>query len=256
MRRIALALVLAFGFAWPQTASAQAMQDALRAFDALAREDWQLAEFYATRAVEAGTLAPGDHAAVTAYRGDARRHLGDLAGAIADYTRALDAGLPPAFAARTLSNRGITLFGTGNYDRAMTDFTEAIRRDPAFAEPLVNRGATHLQLGRLDRAFDDLTQAIRLNANNPRAFTNRGQVYMELQFFEEAVDDFTTAMDLSPTPEAAIVPLFNRGLAWEALGEEGEAFQDFALAYDLAPDHPQYWEKYIEYGLMAPPGAR
>jgi tetratricopeptide (TPR) repeat protein len=103
--------------------------------------------------------------------------------------------------------------------------------------------------GRLDPAFQDFADALKISPDNARAYSNRGQAYMQLEFYEEAVADFTAAIDNTTDPEEAVVPLFNRGLAWEALGEEGEAREDFALAYELAPDEPTYQDKFLEYGL-------
>ena len=102
------------------------------------------------------------------------------------------------------------------------------------------------------RALADHTQAIRINPNNNRAFNNRGQVYLRLQFWEEAVEDFTTAIDLAPSEREAVIALFNRGRAWEGLGEDADARADFELAHDLAPDDPDYREKFIEYGFIRP----
>ena len=77
MRFFAILFTLAGSLLLSVSAFAQTPgQDALRAFDALRAGDWELANVYATRALEAGTLAPGDQAAVYGYRGDARRHLG------------------------------------------------------------------------------------------------------------------------------------------------------------------------------------
>jgi tetratricopeptide (TPR) repeat protein len=131
MRFFAILFILAGSLLFSVSAFAQTPgQDALRAFDALRAGDWELANVYATRALEAGTLAPGDQAAVYGYRGDARRHLDDLQDAVLDYTRALDLGLPPAYAARVYNNRGMAMFAADLYGNAVEDYTAAIQSSP------------------------------------------------------------------------------------------------------------------------------
>lgn len=251
MRVLLTSLAAAFSIVLASAAMAQAPnQDATRAFEALRAGDWELAQAYATLALEAGTLAPGDQAAVYGYRGDARRHLDKLDDAVLDYTHALELGLPPPFAARVYNNRGMALFAGDLYDNAIADYTAAIRLDPTFSEAFVNRGVVYLLNGVLDAAFQDFAAALKANPNNGRAYSNRGQAFMQLEYFEEAIADFTAAIDAMTDPAEAVVPLFNRGLAWEALGEEDEAFEDFALAHELAPDEPTYRDKYLEYGLV------
>lgn len=250
MRSFTVTIALACSLLVAAAAGAQTPgQDALRAFDALRVGDWELANAYATRAIEEGGLAPGDQAAVYGYRGDARRHLDDLQNAVLDYTRALDLGLPPAYAARVHNNRGMAMFAADLYANAVEDYTAAIRLDPQFSEAYVNRGVVYLLNGRLEPAFQDFADALKISPDNARAYSNRGQAYMQIEFYEEAVADFTAAIDNMTDLEQAVVPLFNRGLAWEALGEDDEAREDFALAYELAPDEPTYRDKYLEYGL-------
>jgi tetratricopeptide (TPR) repeat protein len=258
MRRFLLLLVACFAlsFAAPatmaQVAPETAMQDALRAFDALRQGNWQLAQFYATRALDAGTLARGDQAGVMSYRADARRRQGDYGGAIDDYSQALAIGLPPQFAARVHNNRAQAHLGMARADLALQDYTRAVTLDPTFAEAFNNRGALQSLNGMHDQAIADHNTAIRLNPNNSRAFSNRAQAYLRLKFYEEAIEDFTTAMDLALAADEAVVALFNRGLAWEGLGIEDEARADFALAFEMDPGEEAYREKFLEYGLIRP----
>lgn len=254
MRRLlfALLLVLVAPSAYAQTAVPTAMADALSAFRALSQGDWTLAEAFATKALNAGTLATGDQAAVYGYRGDARRHQDKHQDAIDDYSTAISIGLPAQFAARVFNARGLSLVEVNEMALALQDYTHAIQLDATFAEAFNNRGSVYLLLDDYDRALADHTQAIRLNPDNNRAFNNRGQVYLRLRFWEEAVDDFTTAINLAPSQREAVIALFNRGRAWEGLGEDDEARADFELAHELAPDDPDYREKYIEYGFIRP----
>ena len=50
----------------------------------------------------------------------------------------------------------------GEYDRAISDFTEAIRLDPKLASAYYNRGIAYENKGEHDKAIADYTEAIRL----------------------------------------------------------------------------------------------
>ena len=51
----------------------------------------------------------------------------------------------------------------GDHDKAIADFTEAIRLNPNDAEAYYSRGCEYFEKGDHDRAIADFTEAIRLN---------------------------------------------------------------------------------------------
>ena len=81
-------------------------------------------------------------AAALANRGVARARLGDLDGAIDDYTRALD--LAPGDG-DILFDRGNAWAAKGEYQRAMADFRRAAETDPRRAQALFRNAAIELQ---------------------------------------------------------------------------------------------------------------
>ncbi|MDA0654408.1 MAG: tetratricopeptide repeat protein [Proteobacteria bacterium] len=247
LRHLLLPLLLLCVLA-PGLARAQAQQDGLLAYQALAAGDFALAEFYASRALAAGGLRPPDQAAVLSYRGDARRRMGRFDEAAADYAEAIEIGLPTEFAARVLNNRGIALFGLQRFEEAIRAYEGALALSPAFVEAMDNLGATWLRVGDARAALEAFNDAVRLDPENARARNNRGRAYLDLEFYDEALADFTAALDLG-TPSPA-TPLFNRGIAHERLGDRAAAAADFAAAQQLRPDEPTYQEKFREYGLV------
>ncbi len=86
-------------------------------------------------------------AVALANRGVARARLGDLDGAIEDYTQAL--GLAPKDA-DILFNRGNAWLAKRESQRAMTDFVRAIEADPGHAQALFRYAA--VELGREPRS--------------------------------------------------------------------------------------------------------
>ena len=63
------------------------------------------------------------------------------------------------------------------YDRAIADFTQAIRLDPNDTKAYTERGSAYNAKGDNDRAIADFTQALRLNSNDVAAYNNRGNAY-------------------------------------------------------------------------------
>lgn len=60
------------------------------------------------------------------------------------------------------------------YDKAINDFSEAIRLDPNVAIIYFNRGNAYYDHGNLDKACSDYNEAIRLDPNFARAYVGRG----------------------------------------------------------------------------------
>jgi tetratricopeptide (TPR) repeat protein len=247
LRRTAV-LVIILCALLPAAAMAQATQDGLLAYQALNAGDFELAEFYATRALESGELRRPDHAAVLTYRGDALRRMGRFEEAVVDYTEAVETGLPPEFAARALNNRGIALFGMLRFEEAIRSYRGALELDPEFVEAMDNLGTTLMRIDELPEALEAFNAAIAIDPSNPRARNNRGRAFLELEFYEEALVEFTAAIELGAGGLAT--PVFLRGITYERLGDREAARADLARALELRPGEPTYQEKFREYGLI------
>ena len=61
----------------------------------------------------------------------------------------------------------------GDYERAISDYTEAIRLDPKYSTAYANRGFAWLQKGDLDRAIGDYDRAIELSPKTASSHANR-----------------------------------------------------------------------------------
>ena len=94
--------------------------------------------------------------------GEAKSDKGDLDGAIADYTLAIQ--LNPKFA-RAYHIRGNAKFRKGDLDGAIADLSQAIQLGPKDAEAYSLRGAAKQSKGDLDGAIADRNQARQLDPN-------------------------------------------------------------------------------------------
>jgi TIR domain/Tetratricopeptide repeat len=70
--------------------------------------------------------------------------------------------------AKKAFEQGNAAVDSGNYDRAIADFNEAIRLNPSYALALGNRGLVYAKKDSYDRAIADFDEAIRLCLNVQR----------------------------------------------------------------------------------------
>lgn len=85
-----------------------------------------------------------------------------------------------------------------DYDRAITDATEAIRLDPNHAIAYATRAATYRDKKDYDQAVTDATKAIRLNPKYAFAHQVRAEIYWEMEDYDRSIVDATEAIRLAP----------------------------------------------------------
>lgn len=164
---------------------------------------------------------------------------GDVSGAIAAYTKAVE--LDPDFAA-AYNNRGVAYSQQKDYEAAVKDLTRAIALDPKLASAYTNRGSALRSLKRIEEAVADYTKSIELGPS-PEAFYNRGAAYEEKGDADAALADYTRAVELDPKLAPAYV---NRGIVLLQKGREAEADKDFEIGFKLDPGLRQQVGVYIE----------
>jgi|GEM_PF-802550 len=173
-------------------------------------------------------------------RGNARRDLGDLTGAISDYDRAI--ALDPQDVA-AYNNRGNARRAQGDLTGAISDYDQAIAFDPQFAGAYYNRGNARRDQGDLTGAISDYDQAIALDLQFAGAYYNRGNVRRDLGNLTGAISDYDQAIALDPQDVAAYN---NRGNARSFQGDLTGAISDYDQAIAL---DPQDADAYVNRGV-------
>ena len=74
---------------------------------------------------------------------------------------------------------GNTKYYLGDYKGAITDYTQAIRLNPDYADAYYNRGNAKSKLGQHFAAIADYDIAIRLNPDDAGAYYNRGNAKIQ-----------------------------------------------------------------------------
>jgi tetratricopeptide (TPR) repeat protein len=150
-------------------------------------------------------------------------------------TRLLEPGRSGVNVAAVYLQRGNAWFAKGDYDSAITDYGEAINRNPKFIDAYQNRGRALFKRGDFDRANKDFSEAIRLNPRSIHAFNDRGLSLYNKGEFDLAIKDFTKAISLDSKFAAAYN---NRGLAFRDKRKLDNAIADYDEVIKLAPDDP------------------
>ncbi len=167
---------------------------------------------------------------------------------IAACTRNIQSG---RFIGRNLAvaftNRGLAYKRKGQLDRAIADYSEAIRLKPDDAQVFNNRGNAYYYDGQLDLAIKDYDDAIRLKPDLAVAFSNRGNVYRKQGQFDRAIEEYDKALHFEPDDSQVFA---DRGLAYEKKGEPSQALRDFEKAHALGFRHPLLLKKLREAGTV------
>jgi tetratricopeptide (TPR) repeat protein len=152
--------------------------------------------------------------------------------------------LRPKFV-RAYLERGRAFHGKHDYRRAIGDYTEALRLDPACAEALVLRGEAALPHtsfgppGNKQKAAIDFQAALPLiRGQTPKAYILRGDARRGLAScgkgtLNDAIADYSTAIELDPNSQEAYV---SRGYAFRDKDDYNRAIADFTRAIKLNPN--------------------
>ena len=195
--------------------------------------------------IDAGLDSGVNAAAVYCNSGFAKAAKGDLDGAIADYTRAIE--LDPSYA-RAYNNRGIVEAAMGVLDAAIADYNHAIVLDPSYAKAFNNRGIAEAARGNPDAAIADYTRAISLEPTDALVFLNRGSVKQSGGDLDGAIADYTRAIELNSKYTYAYC---SRGSARQTKGDLDGALADYNRAIELKPEFaPPYYNRGLVKATM------
>jgi tetratricopeptide (TPR) repeat protein len=136
---------------------------------------------------------------------------------------------------------GRTAFRKQNYDLAITEYTEAIRLKPDYADAYISRGTCYDLKGEYDKAIADYNEAILLDPTEPSAYYNRACDYSHKGDHDKAIVDYNEAIRLKPDYVKAYT---NRGNAYEEKGDDDKAIADYDEAIRLDPKFaPAYYNR-------------
>lgn len=180
-------------------------------------------------AIATGKLNDDDLATSYNNRGMAYAATGAPDKALADYTMAIK--IAPLYGPAYL-NRGNVLLNADRYDEAIADFTRAIVTFPGYALAYNSRGAAYFSKGDNTAALADLDTAIKLKPDYGNTYSNRGRVYASSGDNAKALADFTQAIRFKPQDPDNYD---ERGVVRSAGDDDNGAIADFTKAIELDP---------------------
>ncbi len=98
--------------------------------------------------------------------------------------------------ARARFDRAMQRAKADDIDRALADFTEAIKIDPRFAEAYLQRGQTRFKNGDADGAIADFTRTIELDQRHAAAYRARGMAMHYKSQDDAAIADLSKAIEI------------------------------------------------------------
>jgi tetratricopeptide (TPR) repeat protein len=132
------------------------------------------------------------------------------------------------------SIRGLDFYKKSDYDRAIKEYTDAIKLDSnndfANASAYYYRGLAYYHKYEYNEAIRDLNRAILLNPTKATAYYYRGVVYYHKNEYDNAIRDFNEAIFLDPSDPTAY---YYRGVAYHELRKNAQAQADFDKAKQL-----------------------
>jgi tetratricopeptide (TPR) repeat protein len=137
----------------------------------------------------------------------------------------------------TYNNRGIVAAIEGRYETAISEFTRAFRKDPAYANAYFNRGLVYVAIGQLGPAISDFSQTIEIDPEFTDAYSRRGQLYVSMNQYDQAISDFTKVIEKNPNCNDLY---FRRAMVFFAQGQYDNTWKDV--------------HKLQNRGLIIPPG--
>ena len=133
---------------------------------------------------------------------------------------------------------------------SLTEYTEAIRRNPDSAEVYFQRGLARASRNQDPRAIADYDEALRMNPDFTAAYFHRGCLKDYLapresrdaarrELLRSAIEDFDAAIRLDLEPSLLSHAYYRRGTAKYNLDRYEAAIADLDEALSLDPENPE-----------------
>ena len=172
-----------------------------------------------------------------------KHQSGDLDGAIADYGAVI--ALKPA-SPIIYNNRGYAWITKGDRAKAIADYAKAAELEPKTVKFRENLANARRDAGDRTGALADLSKLVSLEPGNPFRHYMRGDLKDYMGDFAGAVKDFSRCLELRPD---AWPVYFRRGRARQAQGDLKGALVDYDKSVSGNPEHEDFAWAYREIVL-------
>ena len=177
-----------------------------------------------TRAIQSGKYRGKELSDLYYNRAINWQDAGQIDRAIADYSEAVKHNPENAEA---LFNRGRAYTEKSQHDRAIEDYTASIKIDPKSPDAYNNRGRAYQEKGDADQALANFNEAIKIDPKHARAYENRADVHFRQSRFKDALDGYNKVLQIDPS---RVWSIYGRGMAKMKTGDEAGGKKDISAA--------------------------
>lgn len=139
--------------------------------------------------------------------------------------------------------RGDELLRQEYLDSALVEFEAAAKLSPQLADPHSRMGGIYRRMGDYEKAISCFVEAIRRDPFSFEDTLNLAQLYHFTERLKEAVQAYLHAVELRPEDVDSNLSL---GVCYQQLGDVDQALERFEKAIALDPDRPH---AYINLGV-------
>lgn len=125
---------------------------------------------------------------------------------------------------------GIEKENQQKHKEAIKDFTNAIKKDPNFAEAFFARGIVKMNTSNFPAALEDFNEAIRINPKQISAIYNRAGIYANTEKFDKALLDLNSVINIDEKFPSALTL---RGQIKSVLNDDDGSCKDFQRAKEI-----------------------
>ncbi|CAD8126302.1 unnamed protein product [Paramecium sonneborni] len=132
--------------------------------------------------------------------------------------------------AKFYAARGNAYMQTGQYQRALFDFSTAVRFEENNAEHYGARGNCFLQLGEVNDALKEYDKAIQIKSTDGFLFLNRALVYARLDNYKKAIEDYQQALKYLKDSNAQFKAHFHMGNCYRQIKSYDQSIEHLQKA--------------------------
>jgi len=202
---------------------------------------------YAEALLKSGKLAEGLKEAQTVAQqnknsaeaqntlGDAYRLSGDYNQAVTAYTEALRL---KANYIDALYGRAVAYYNVQKYDVGIVDIEKVVSVDSKYNGALVLRSQYLTQRNNYDEALKSLEQARQNNANDPAIYSSLGVIYLRRNQSDQAAEAFNQSLKLDPN---RVESHFWLGALYNGRNDHDKAIAEYERTVQLQPEWALAW---------------